>query len=224
MFAGHVGAALAIGRAERRINVGAFIAAALLLDVIFWSFVLLGWESVSIPADFAERHQADFVFPYSHGLIASIAWSVIAAAVFAWGAQSGAGTWRAAALVAAAVFSHWLLDALTHQPELPLAGADSAKIGFGLWRNIPLALAVEAAIVVAGLAIFLRGSVLSRGRSLALAALTLVTLAFTVAGMTVAPPPPSAFAMAASSLVTLIVVCALAWWIGRDTDKLRARG
>jgi len=223
MFAGHIGAALAIGRAERRVNVGTFIFAALLLDVIFWSFVLLGWESVSIPADFAERHQADFVFPYSHGLVASIAWSVIAAVVFAWAAQSGAGGWRAAALIAAAVFSHWLLDALTHQPELPLAGADSAKVGLGLWRNIPLALAVESTIVVAGLAMFLRGSTLSRGRSLALAALTMVILAFTIAGMTVAPPPPSAFAMAASSLITLIVVCALAWWIGRDTDKLRSR-
>ena len=222
MFAGHIGASLAIGSAERRVNVGTFVFAALLLDVIFWSFILLGWESVSIPADFADRHQADFVFPYSHGLIASIAWSVVAAAVLVWCVRLPSGKWRAAALIAAAVFSHWLLDALTHQPELPLAGADSAKVGFGLWRNIPIALVVEAAIVFAGLAMFLRGSILSRGRSLALAALTIVTLAFTVAGMTVAPSPPSAFAMAASSLITLIVVCALAWWIGRDTDKLRA--
>jgi len=51
--------------------------------------------------------------------------------------------------------------------------------------------------------------------ALALALVTLVTLAFTVAGMTMAPAPPSALAMAGSSLVTLVVVCALALWLGR---------
>ena len=34
MFAGHAGAAMAIGRAERRVNVGLFVTAALLLDIV----------------------------------------------------------------------------------------------------------------------------------------------------------------------------------------------
>jgi hypothetical protein len=42
MFAGRVGAALAIARAERRVNVGVFVVAALLLDLLLWVFVLLG--------------------------------------------------------------------------------------------------------------------------------------------------------------------------------------
>ena len=42
MFAGHVGAALAIGRAERRVNIGVFITASLLLDLFLWLLVLLG--------------------------------------------------------------------------------------------------------------------------------------------------------------------------------------
>lgn len=44
MLAGHIGAGLAIGRLERRVNVGMFIAAALLLDFALWPFILLGWE------------------------------------------------------------------------------------------------------------------------------------------------------------------------------------
>ena len=63
MFAGHVGAALAIGSAERRLNVGVFVAAALLLDAALWLFVLLGIESVEIPPDFARTHQPAFVCP-----------------------------------------------------------------------------------------------------------------------------------------------------------------
>ena len=221
MFAAHVGAALAIGRAERRVNVVVFVIAALLLDVLLWLFVLLGWESVTIPAHFASTHQPAFVFPYSHGLLASIVWSALAGAVaFLWAPVRELKR-RAAALVAAAVFSHWLLDVLVHVPELPLAGARSMKVGLGLWQRMPVALVAEAAIVVAGLCLFVPGAHLSRARKLGLTVLTLFMLALTVVGMTLAPPPPSAMAMAGSSLLTLIVVIALVCWIGRAPNEKR---
>jgi membrane-bound metal-dependent hydrolase YbcI (DUF457 family) len=216
VFAGHVGAALAIGQAERRVNVGVFVGAALLLDIVLWLFVLLGWESVTIPADFARTHQPEFVFPYSHGLVASIVWSALAAvAVWVAYARLGSARTRAAVLIAAAVFSHWLLDALVHQPELPLVSESSPKVGLGLWQSMPIALVTETGIVAAGLFLFIPGSSLLRGKSRALALLSLVILAFTVVGMTIAPPPPSARAMAASSLVTLALVCVLAYWLGK---------
>ena len=216
MFAGHIGVALALGRAERRVNVALFVAAALLLDVVLWALLLLGRESVAIPADFAQTHQPAFVFPFSHGLAAALAWSALAAGV-AWIACRRLPTARApvALLVAAAVFSHWLLDALVHRPELPLAGAGSATVGLALWDHLAVALAVEAALVVAGLLLYVRGSGLARGRAAALVVLVLVTLASTVAGMTVAPPPPSAQAMAATSLVTIAIVCAGIGWLAR---------
>src|ERR1700758_946579 len=110
MFAGHIGAALALGRAARDINVGVFITAALLLDLLLWLFVLLGWESVAIPADFVSTHQPEFVFPYSHGLMASVIWSVLAGAVALVFYSHLGMRWRAAALVCLAVLSHWLLD------------------------------------------------------------------------------------------------------------------
>ena len=215
MFAGHVGAGLALGSAERRINVGVFIFAAVLIDFVLWLFVLLGWESVTIPADYAATHQPEFVFPYSHGLLAAIALSALAstAAFFYYRRLEGA-RFRAAALVAAAVFSHWLLDALVHTPELPVAGANSAKVGLGLWQSMPVALVVEALIATAGLIFFVSGAGLSRAKKLGLTVLCLVVLASTVVGMTVAPPPPSVSAMAVTSLVTIAVVCALAGWLG----------
>ena len=216
MFAGHVGAALVFARVERRVNVGAFIFAALLLDVALWLFILLGLESVTIPADFGLRHQPAFVFPYSHGLVASVAWSGLAAVFgYAWYARLGGRRLHMAALAAAAVFSHWLLDVLVHVPELPLVGSGSPQVGFGLWNDMPVALAVEAAIALAGLGVFVHGCNVPRGRKVALAVLCVLVLAFTVAGMTVAPPPPSAAAMAASSLVTIVVVSLLAGWLGR---------
>ena len=214
MFAGHVGAALALGRAERRVNAGFLVLAAILLDLVLWVLVLAGWESVTIPPDYSKTHQPQFDFPYSHGLVASIAWSVLAgAAAFVC---AGNARMRAATIVAAAVLSHWLLDALVHSPEMPLADDASPRVGFGLWNAMPVALAVESAIAAAGLALFLQGARLSRAKKIGLAAAVLVVLLFTIVGMTVAPPPPSAFAMAASSIVTIAVVCALAAWFSRS--------
>ncbi|HET7524784.1 MAG TPA: hypothetical protein VFK10_02475 [Burkholderiaceae bacterium] len=216
MFAGHLGVGLALGRIERRVNVGVLIGAALLLDLVLWPLVLLKAESVVIPADFAVSRQLHFVFPYSHGLVAALIWSLLAGA-FGWlvWPRLQAVRRRAAAILAVAVFSHWLLDVLVHRPELPLAGAASPAVGFGLWHDMPIALALEAAIVVVGLWLFIPGSSLSPRRSIALAALSVVVLVFTVVGMTIAPAPPSVPALAMSSWITLLVVSALACWIAR---------
>jgi hypothetical protein len=61
MFAGHIGAAYAIGRIERRINVGTFVFFAMFLDFLLWIFVLTGAESVAFPADFGRTHQPDSI-------------------------------------------------------------------------------------------------------------------------------------------------------------------
>jgi membrane-bound metal-dependent hydrolase YbcI (DUF457 family) len=220
MLAGHVGVALAIGRAERRLNVGVFVTSALLLDILLWSFILLGWESVIVPTDFAAEHQASFVFPYSHGLLAAAIWSALAGALAARRySRLDRTVSRAALLVAGAVFSHWLLDALVHRPEMPLLGSTSTRIGLSLWNNMAVALIVEAILVVVGVGLFLPGSGLARGKSIALAVSSLALLAFTAIGMTMAPPPPSARAMAGSSLVSLVAVCAVVAWLGGLSPK-----
>jgi membrane-bound metal-dependent hydrolase YbcI (DUF457 family) len=223
MFAGHVGAALAIGRAERRVNIGVFVAAALLLDFVLWVLVLLGREAVVIPADIARTHQVHYLFPYSHSLAGGAVWSALAA-VLGWFvyARLGSSRVRASLLIAAAVFSHWLLDALVHRPEMPLLGSTSRMVGLGLWNHMPVALAVEAMITVLGLCLFIRGGSLSAGKSAALAALNLIIIAGTVAGLTLAPPPPSGPAMAVTSLLILIAVCALTAWLGRQPRERAA--
>jgi len=216
LFAGHVGVALVIGRVERRVNVGLFVTAALLLDFVLWLFILLGWESVNMPDDFSTTHQPHFVFPYSHGLLAAAGWSLLAGALaLPLYSYLKEARWRTAALVAAAVFSHWLLDALVHRPEMPLTTSTSPTVGLALWNNMPVALAVEAVLVALGLCLFLPHSGLARQKSIALGVLILIVLMFTVIGMTVAPPPPSTSAMAGSSCVTLVVLCGLIAWLGQ---------
>jgi hypothetical protein len=209
MFAGHIGAGLALGSGARRLNVGWFVLAALWLDVVLWALVLFGVESARIPDDFAVTHQAAFDFPWSHGLLAGIAWSLVAGGFAALIVGAVADRRRIAGLIAAAVFSHWLLDALVHAPELPLAGDASPRVGLGLWSHMGIALTVEAAVLVVGLGIYLRGAALSRGRRIALVLTALFTLVLTVLGMTLAPPPPSIRSMASTSLEAIAIVCIL---------------
>jgi membrane-bound metal-dependent hydrolase YbcI (DUF457 family) len=211
MLAGHIGVGLAIGRWERRVNVAVFVAAALLLDLLLWLFILLGWESVRIPADFLSTHQPEFVFPYSHSLLAALFWSVAAGLVVRFAYPRARAGWP----MLVAVFSHWLLDALVHRAELPLAGGATPQVGLALWDHMPVALVIETAIVVLGLFAFVRGSKLARGRAIGLVALNLGILALTAVGMTVAPAPPSALAMAGSSLLTLAVICGALAWLGK---------
>jgi hypothetical protein len=222
MFAGHLGAALGIGSFERRVNVGWFIVAALLLDALVWLFVLLGWESVAVREDFPRTHQPEFVFPYSHGLLAAVLWAACTGGVTLMACSRSRLRWRAAALVAAAVFSHWVLDAAVHRPELPLAGAGSPRVGLAGWDHLPLALALEAALVIAGLCLFLPGARTGRNKAMALALLSLTVTAFTVLGMTVAPPPPSITAMATGSLASLGAVAVLGFCLGRPAGSTTA--
>jgi hypothetical protein len=55
-------------------------------------------------------------------------------------------------LLAAASFSHWLLDLVVHVPDLPLYD-DSAKVGLGLWRHVALSFPLE--LILLGLGAFL---------------------------------------------------------------------
>lgn len=217
MFAGHVGAALGLARVERRLNPGIIVLAALLLDVIFWLLVLAGLERVVIPQDYSRGHYLLFEFPYSHGLAAVCVWSALAAAAtYRWLGRSNARTWRrrAAVVMGLAVFSHFLLDATVHVPEMPLLGSHSAKVGFGLWKHLGLALTLETVLTLGGCAVFLRGAGWTRARAMTLWAVAALVTALTVIGQTATTAPPRASVLAGTGLASIVLLAASVGWLG----------
>jgi membrane-bound metal-dependent hydrolase YbcI (DUF457 family) len=147
MFVGHLGAGLVAKAADRKINLGVLFACAMLLDAVLWLLALAGVERMHAPADYARRHYLSFDFPYSHSLLGAIVWA--AAAALLWRAFArGGGAMTGALIVALAVLSHWVLDALVHPPELTLWGGASPRVGFDLWDRQPWALGVELAIAL----------------------------------------------------------------------------
>jgi hypothetical protein len=189
MGIGHAAVALGASRAEPRINVGLLIFAAFLADFLLGIFAAFGLEQAHVRPNFATRHYLTFTFPYSHGMVSLLLWGILLGGLFCW--LDRRDRTRAFLVVAALVFSHFLLDALVHVPELPLLGENSPKIGLALWNHLPLELTLETLMAIAGLAIYWRlgGSRISRW-GIAIFTLVLTALTWTQLFIT-RPPSPS---------------------------------
>lgn len=186
MFIGHFAVAFAAKRAAPRTSLGVLFAACQLPDLVWPIFLLLGWERVRIaPGDTAFSPLAFEHYPYTHSLLATLAWAVAAALVYWLWSRSRVG----AVVVGLLVFSHWVLDWITHRPDLPLYPG-SSFVGLGLWNSVAATLAVELVLFAVGLIIYI-ASTRSRGwtGNLLLAALVLVLLVIYAGNLFGAPPP-----------------------------------
>jgi hypothetical protein len=152
MGVGHAAVALGASRIIPRVNVGWLVFAALFADFLLGIFALLGLESAQAPSDYASRHYLTFTFPYSHGLLALLLWAALAGLLLSRMRKEDHA--RVFLVIAALVLSHFVLDAIVHVAGLPLAGENSPKIGLGLWKHIPLELALETLMAIAGIAIY----------------------------------------------------------------------
>lgn len=154
MFIGHYGPALAAKAPVKAIPLWILFIAVQWLDVCWSALVLMGIEKVRIVPGFTEGSPLDLYYmPYTHGLIGSLILSVVFGAL----ALLFVHERRAAvvAVVAGAVFSHWLLDLVVHMPDLPLFD-NAAKVGFGLWRWLWISLPLELVTLLVGAILYVR--------------------------------------------------------------------
>ncbi|MBZ5534853.1 MAG: hypothetical protein LAO31_02770 [Acidobacteriia bacterium] len=224
MFIGHLGVGLALKRADRNINVGILIFAALFFDFILGALVLLGVEHVVVPANYRDLHYLTFSFPYSHGLLAAFLWSTLAllAAERVWPKGKQPGT-RIPWIIAVAVFSHFLTDLIVHVAEMPVAGARSYMLGLGLWNHLYAALVLEGLLVVAGLTLYLKsaGNV-GRPAKYGMILFMIFLSASAIIGQAISTVPPGPRALAVVWLVQAIVVAGIAFWLDRERPAVAA--
>jgi hypothetical protein len=217
MFLGHYGLALALKRVEPKISLGTLFVAAQLADLLWGIFLLLGWEHVRILPDDNPLLSFQFYdYPISHSLVGALAWGLAAAALYySWPTRDTTRHWQAAALVGAAVASHWVLDFVVHVPDLPLAGNDSPKVGLGLWRYFWPSVALELLVLGAGTVLYVaRRSRRHPARPVRLG-LVLLLLVATYAASLFGPLPPSISVIGVSDVVFILAMGALAAWADR---------
>jgi membrane-bound metal-dependent hydrolase YbcI (DUF457 family) len=205
MFLGHFAVALAAGRREPRLGLGTSFLAAQWPDAIWPAFLLAGIERVSIvPGDTAFTPLRFDHYPWSHSLVAVLAWAgLFAAALFLRARSAGA-----AALAAALVLSHWVLDVASHRPDVPV-GPEGPMLGLGLWNSVAATVIVEIALFAGAVVYYARGRATGKG----FWALVILLSAIYVANI-VGPPPPSVTAVAVSVLVLIPAL----WFWGNRVD------
>jgi hypothetical protein len=221
MFIGHFGMAFGAKKAAPAASLGALFAACQLADLLWPTLLLLGYERVIVQPGVTRFTPLDFVsYPYSHSLIALCAWGVGFGAIY----YAIRRTRLAAAVtIALLVVSHWLLDWVTHRPDLPLTPSGDARLGLGLWNSVPGTLAVELTIFAAGLWLYLRATTpRDRIGSIGLWALVGFLLVVYV-GSAFGPPPPTATAVAWSAQAMWLLV-AWGYWIDNHRIPDRNRG
>jgi hypothetical protein len=107
--------------------------------------------------------------------------------------------------------SHWVLDAISHGPDMPLWPGNSPVVGLGLWNSIPATLVVEGVLFAAGIAVYLRSTrARSRKSTIGLWVLVVFQLVLWVT-QPLTPPPPDTSTLAWVGLAAWLFPLWAAW-------------
>ena len=217
MFLGHFGVALAAKRVAPRPSLGTTILAAQWADGIWPIFVLLGLERVEIRPGITAATPLDFVsYPYSHSLVADLLWAALLAGVYAAIRKDRRGAFWLAVLV----MSHWVLDVVSHRPDMPI-WPGGPRLGAGLWNSIPATIVVELALFASGVWLYVTSTIARDRLGRVLVWILALTLAALYFAALLGPPPPSVTALAVSGLLGWLFV-AWGYWIDRHRAPVAA--
>lgn len=200
MFIGHFAVGFAAKRVARRASLGTYVAAALFLDILWPVFLLLGIEHVRIAPGNTAFTPFDFVsYPWSHSLLMAALWAL----VFGGGHYVIRRDKTTAKMLAAVVFSHWILDWVTH------------RTGLGLWNSIPATVAVEVAIFLA-LALWYERATEPLDRVGRWAWYAMIGVLLCLYGASLRPPPkPGQERIVAFVTMSLLIFVPWAAWVDR---------
>ena len=193
-------------------SLGTLVFAAVFLDAVWPVLVLFGIERFRIVAGYTAINPFEFLhYPWSHSLLMAAVWAVLFAIVY----QTVKGDHAGATWVGIAVASHWVLDCVTHRPDLPLYPGGGERLGLALWQSWPATFAVEGSMFVGAVALYLR-TTRSRDRvgTIAWWALIALLLALYVPAPW-SPPPRSENTVAIAGLIALAIFVPWAYWIDR---------
>jgi hypothetical protein len=117
-------------------------------------------------------------------------------------------------LLAAGVVSHWILDWVTHLPDLPLWPGYGPRLGLGLWNSVAGTVAVESLMLAGGAWLYFSAT-RARDRIGRLGPWAFLALlaALYVASVAGPPPPVGAERLVSIVALALVLLVPLASWI-----------
>lgn len=217
MFLGHYALAFGAKRFAPAVSLGTLFMACQFADLLWPTLLVLGLEIVEIDPGNTLVTPLNFVkYPYSHSLVMLLVWSLVFALLYLAFRRGRAG----AVTVGALVFSHYILDVVMHRPDLPITIAGDARLGLGVWNFPGTTLAVESALFLIGVAIYVS---VTRERDrigrIGLLAMIAVLGAIYFAAL-YGPPPPNSRAVAMAGHLSWLFVL-WAYWVDRHRGPRR---
>ncbi len=214
MFIGHFGVGFGAKKVISKTSLGTMFLASQFIDLLWPLFLLLGIEKVKIDPGNTVVTPLNFIYyPFSHSLIGVLIWAVLFAGVYYLIKKD----LKVAVWLGILVTSHWILDLLTHRPDLPLLFANETFLGFGLWNSLIATILVEGFIFAAGIYFYLKvTSSKNRTGNIALWSLIGFLVIIYISNL-FGPPPPSEEPIGLIGLSQWLLI-AWAYWI----DKNRA--
>ena len=212
MFIGHFGVGLGAKKAAPKVSLGTLFMASQFLDLLWPTFLMLGWEHVKIQPGMTKMTPLNFTdYPLSHSLLMAVVWGALFAMVYFLIKRNYTGS----IVLGLAVISHWVLDLFVHIPDLPVFPGSHSYLGFGLWNNKMLSVTLEGLIFITGLAFYLNTTrAKNKAGSYGFWGLILV-LVLVYLGNLFGPPPPSVNAIAwAGQLQWIFVIWA--YWVDKN--------
>jgi hypothetical protein len=193
VFIGHFGAGFGAKAITPTVSLGSLFLAAQFIDLLWPALLLLGVERVRIvPGATAVTPLLFEHYPISHSLLAVFGWAAVVGCAYVLLRRQRVG----ALVLAALVLSHWGLDAVVHQPDLPLFPGSTGVIGLGAWSSMPLTLALELPLFALGVWLYARATTaIDRAGRWGFWSL-IVFLLVIYAGNLFGAPPPSVEAIA----------------------------
>jgi hypothetical protein len=115
--------------------------------------------------------------------------------------------------VPVAVLSHWVLDVVTHRPNMQLAPGIETRLGLGLWNSPIATLIVEGLLWIAAIVLYVRATRPNgRAGSFGFWPMIVILTALWLASLR-GDPPPSLGALAGVNTVFFAIVLTWAAWM-----------
>jgi hypothetical protein len=188
MYIGHFAVAFGSKKAAPQVKLGTLLFAAQFLDLLWPLLIIAGIEHVRINPNALPFLRLDlYDYPFSHSLLTSLIWSgLLGSAYYLMNKNK-----RNAFIVGCVVFSHWLLDFISHAPDLPLAPGSSTFLGLGLWNSTIATIMIESPLFLFGIFLYLRATKAKNKTGVIALWALIIFLAVTNIASIVGPPPPN---------------------------------
>ena len=219
MFIGHHAVAFAAKKAVPKVSLGTLFLSVQFLDLLWPTFLLLGIEHVRIsPGNTAFTPMDFYDYPLSHGLVTALGWSVFLAVLYYYVRHYTKGAW----VIGIGVFSHWILDFVTHRPDMPISPGMDIYVGLGLWNSPVATVLVEGTMFIAGVIMYAKfTTAIDRTGTFAFWSLVAFLILAYVASI-LSPPPPSEFALGIGGQASWLFVV-WGYWIDKHRQVRTAK-